>query len=218
MRSIDFFAARRKLARQQKPIDSEFGTLGLNLVHDLSSTITSLLLDIERLRLDSQAIERAIQTAREQIAGQETGRVNIGAELRRCMHDFAERCEEKGIQFSVLVQQECMVVGNATKLQIVLNNLVRNAIDAVNGSPKPWVQLRLKVTKEKILIEVADNGQGIPAKRKAKLFTPGKTTKSEGHLGVGLVLVQRIIERDFGGTVQVTSNAHGTCFQLALAR
>ncbi len=217
MRSINFFATRRK-SRKQLPANSDFGTLGLNLVHDLSSSITSLLLDIERLRLDSQAIERAIQTAREQVTGQETGRVNIGSELRRCVHDFSGRCEERGIQLSVLIREECSVIGSAAKLQVVLNNLVRNAIDAVGGNNEAWVQLRLNMTTKHIIIEVADNGQGISERQKAQLFNLGKSTKSEGHLGVGLVLVQRIIERDFNGAVRVTSTTTGTCFQLALAR
>lgn len=218
MRASNFFSIKKTSLYDSRHND-DFGTLGLSLVHDLSSTITALLLDIERLKNDSQAIEQAIQTARAQITGQENNLVQIGSEIRRCMRDFSARCEEKGIQLSAIITQDHTIAGNPDKLQIVLNNLVRNAIDAVSGSNDPWVQLRLTATNAHIIVEITDNGQGVPESRKQQLFSIGQSTKSKSnHLGVGLVLVKRIVERDFNGNVRVISNPQGSSFQLVLPR
>jgi two-component system, NtrC family, nitrogen regulation sensor histidine kinase GlnL len=113
----------------------------------------------------------------------------------------------------------------------VFHNLVRNAIEAMPRGGRVTLITRLSMDplfakvdlgqgpKSMALVEVADEGEGIPEAGRAKLFTPFFTTKDKG-LGLGLALCHRIIE-EHKGSIHVSSEpAKGTvvsCF-LPIAR
>jgi len=92
------------------------------------------------------------------------------------------------------------------KLQIsrCFNNLIKNAIEAVEKIPNPIVEIRLHTSQNFIIIEIIDNGVGIDDKMSAKIFEPYFTTKSKGT-GLGLSIVKRIIE-DHGGKIKIEKN------------
>jgi two-component system C4-dicarboxylate transport sensor histidine kinase DctB len=207
---------RRAVTNQAKSAATDFGTMGLSLVHDLSSTVNALLLDVERLRLDSRSLEQSLRTAQQHIQGLAANRIRLGHELRICMAEFASVCENRNILLALHIDHECEVVGNAAKLQVVLNNLVRNAIDAVSGQSNASIQLRLD-TSQQACISVVDNGPGISKVRQQQMFAFGYSSKlAKGHLGMGLPLVKRIVERDLGGTLQVHSTGQGTTFVITI--
>lgn len=207
----------RKKASQN--IDTDFGTMGLSLVHDLSSAVTALLLDIERLRLDSHAIEESLRTAQQQIHGLADNRIRLGHELRRVMGVFSADCESRSIFLSLHIEQECEAIGNTSKLHIALNNLVRNAIDAVTGQLDASIQLRLNIVNDSAHILIVDNGPGIPKVRQRQMFAYGFSTKQKTtHMGIGLTLVKRIIERDLGGRLHMRSGTNGTTFTITIPR
>ncbi|MEC8090055.1 MAG: HAMP domain-containing sensor histidine kinase [Bacteroidota bacterium] len=99
----------------------------------------------------------------------------------------------------------------------VIENLLNNAIDAVVG--KGTIELSIADEKDKVLIHVIDNGQGIPKQLVNRIFQPGVTTKKRGW-GLGLSLCRRIIEDYHQGSIQVRSTAEnkGTHFEIALKR
>ena len=92
------------------------------------------------------------------------------------------------------------------KLQIsrCFNNLIKNAIEAVDKIPNPIIEIRLNITQNIITIEIIDNGVGIDDKMSGKIFEPYFTTKSKGT-GLGLSIVKRIIE-DHGGKIKIEKN------------
>ena len=92
------------------------------------------------------------------------------------------------------------------KLQIsrCFNNLIKNAIEAVEKIPNPIVEIRLNNSQNFIIIEIIDNGVGIDDKMSGKIFEPYFTTKSKGT-GLGLSIVKRIIE-DHGGKIKIEKN------------
>ncbi|MDC0045158.1 ATP-binding protein [Pelagibacteraceae bacterium] len=92
------------------------------------------------------------------------------------------------------------------KLQIsrCFNNLIKNAIEAVEKIPNPIIEIRLNITQNIITIEIIDNGVGIDDKMSGKIFEPYFTTKSKGT-GLGLSIVKRIIE-DHGGKIKINKN------------
>tara|TARA_A100001011_G_scaffold389821_2_gene472070 strand:- start:83 stop:2119 length:2037 start_codon:yes stop_codon:yes gene_type:complete len=91
------------------------------------------------------------------------------------------------------------------KLQIsrCFNNLIKNAIEAVEKIPNPVVEIRIYSDKD-IKIEIKDNGVGIDDKMISKIFEPYFTTKAKGT-GLGLSIVKRIIE-DHGGKIKIEKN------------
>ncbi len=97
----------------------------------------------------------------------------------------------------------------------VIENLVRNAIDALEGAGK--IEVRISDLGKRVKIEVEDNGKGIPVNKQKTIFRPGFTTKSRGW-GLGLSLAKRIIEEYHGGKIFVAQSDPGraTIFRILL--
>jgi len=102
----------------------------------------------------------------------------------------------------------------ASELNQVWTALIENALDAVHDQGQ--IVLKAKVSGDLLLVEVWDNGPGIPAEIRDRIFEPFYTTKPPGRgLGLGLDVVMRIV-RKHRGFVQVQSAPGATCFQVRL--
>jgi PAS domain S-box-containing protein len=102
---------------------------------------------------------------------------------------------------------------DAQKLEQVLINLIRNAVDAMAPAGGGRVVLRARKQPRVVVIEVEDEGSGL-SDPKAPIFDPFFTTKA-GGTGLGLAIVHRIVT-DHGGTIDFTSRAGYTCFRVRL--
>ena len=90
---------------------------------------------------------------------------------------------------------------------------MQNAIKSLNNDGK--LEIKTATSAENVIITVKDTGEGIPEKYIDKIFTPFFSTKEEG-LGLGLPIVQRIIE-SHGGKIECTSTiGEGTVFAISL--
>lgn len=98
----------------------------------------------------------------------------------------------------------------------VMENLVKNAIDAMGGKPGT-ITISTGKEKDKLFVDVADTGKGIARKNFKNVFNPGFTTKKRGW-GLGLTLVKRIIEEYHGGRIFVKQSepGKGTTFRIEL--
>jgi signal transduction histidine kinase len=106
------------------------------------------------------------------------------------------------------------VMANGGELNQVWTNLIDNAADAMNGNGK--LAVRAARENDHVLIEIADNGPGIPPEIKSKIFDPFFTTKGVGEgTGLGLDIVNRII-KSHRGMLSVTSVPGDTRFQVRL--
>jgi signal transduction histidine kinase len=101
-----------------------------------------------------------------------------------------------------------------SELNQVWTNIIDNAIDAMHGKG----ELRVKTSRDDdcVVVEIADNGPGIPADVQPHIFEPFFTTKGVGEgTGLGLDTAQRIVKKH-RGTIQVTSKPGDTRFQVWL--
>jgi signal transduction histidine kinase len=100
----------------------------------------------------------------------------------------------------------------------VVENLIRNAIDAIEGK-EGQIQIRLMDGPKSIKVEVQDSGKGIPVNKQKTVFRPGFTTKSRGW-GLGLSLAKRIIEEYHDGKIFVAQSETGvgTTFRIQLKK
>jgi len=85
-----------------------------------------------------------------------------------------------------------------------LNNLIKNASEAVHNIPNPSIEVKLIKNEKDLIIKVLDNGIGIDKNKISKIFEPYFTTKNKGT-GLGLSIVKRIIE-DHGGKIEISKN------------
>lgn len=112
---------------------------------------------------------------------------------------------------------EVFVSMNASLFEWVIENLCKNAVDAMEGSGR--IEITLTEEGSRVVIEVSDNGKGIRKKDLGNIFTPGFTTKQRGW-GLGLSLARRIVEEYHKGRIFVKSSeiGKGTTFRIELPK
>ena len=120
------------------------------------------------------------------------------------------RAANPTVRTRVVFQDDTLYGGNESpclcdrwKIMQVLDNLLRNAGDAIPSSPHPTVLVRVRATETAYRVEVIDNGVGIPRERVNRVFRPFFTTKPGGN-GFGLAVCFKIIE-EHGGAIDVVS-------------
>lgn len=102
------------------------------------------------------------------------------------------------------------------QIQQVLFNLLRNAAEALADHPRPRVAVRARTAPgAKVLIEIADNGPGLPPRRREALFEPLQSSKPEG-MGIGLSIARSIVEAHDGRIWADCPPEGGTVFSLLL--
>ncbi|MBL4655770.1 MAG: HAMP domain-containing histidine kinase [Bacteroidia bacterium] len=99
----------------------------------------------------------------------------------------------------------------------VMENLCKNAIDAINGTGE--VNINISENSKNVFIDVQDSGKGIPKIKVKTIFKPGYTTKARGW-GLGLSLAKRIIENYHSGEIYVKESEinKGTTFRIELKK
>ncbi len=117
-----------------------------------------------------------------------------------------------------LPEDECGVMLCQSLFEWVMENLTKNAVDAMQGEGAIDVYVKSDVGKM-ILIDVKDTGKGIAHKNFKTVFNPGYTTKKRGW-GLGLTLVKRIVEEYHGGRIYVKDSeiGKGTTFRIELPK
>lgn len=102
-----------------------------------------------------------------------------------------------------------------SELNQVWTNLIDNAIDAIGGNGQIWV--RTSRENDQVLVEIADNGTGIPPEIQGRIFEPFFTTKGVGEgTGLGLVTSYRSVVGKHRGDIRVFSQPGDTRFQVRL--
>ena len=140
---------------------------------------------------------------------------DIIAQIEKMVAYIKRRSTEKVSFILEKPEGELMVKISGPLFDWVIENLLKNALDAING--KGTIRIRIKKLSEKVLIDVSDTGKGISKDNTRKVFKPGFTTKKRGW-GLGLSLAKRIIEQYHGGQLFIKSSeiGKGTTFRIVL--
>lgn len=139
--------------------------------------------------------------------------------LNEIIHLMQQHADEiKSIDFIVDVNPTDLVIHADPKLiEQVIINLVTNSIQVIDGKKKGLITLKGYEENKRIIIEVSDNGKGIPEKELSEIFVPFFSTKKEGS-GIGLSLSKQIMSLH-GGTIKVSSVVgQGTSFYLSFKK
>jgi signal transduction histidine kinase len=141
---------------------------------------------------------------------------NITAIIFRTIDYLKTRTSSK-IRFSYDFNESrtVMVPVNAALFEWVIENISKNAIDAMEGNGE--INFRISETEKNVLIDISDTGKGIPKRAFKKIFNPGYTTKQRGW-GLGLSLAKRIIEEYHNGHIYVRNSeiGKGSCIRIVM--
>ena len=133
--------------------------------------------------------------------------------------DYMDRRTSKKIEMRTVLPTDDIIINlNASLFEWVIENLCKNAVDAMGGKLGS-ITLRLEETDKRAIVEVSDTGKGIKKKDIRNVFRPGFTTKDRGW-GLGLSLAKRIVEEYHHGKIYVKSSevGKGTTFRIELRK
>jgi len=143
---------------------------------------------------------------------------NLAEVIRRSVNYIRTRSSGK-VSFEINAEDESQTVAsvNSPLLEWVFENVLKNAIDAMNGEGKITVSVTDQL--QFVYIDISDTGKGIPRSAFSTVFKPGYTTKSRGW-GLGLSLSKRIIEDYHNGQIFVKSSEPNvkTTFRIVLRK
>lgn len=135
------------------------------------------------------------------------------------MVDYIKKRATGKVNFSVEThgQEKIPVMISAPLFDWVIENLLKNALDAMEG--KGNIDIDIQNNEQDVSIDVTDSGKGISRQNMARVFNPGFTTKKRGW-GLGLTLSKRIIEQYHKGEIFVKNSdpGKGTTFRIVLKR
>jgi signal transduction histidine kinase len=144
--------------------------------------------------------------------------INIIEQIENMVAYIKRRAPEQ-ISFSInsFGLKKMDVMANGPLFDWVIENLLKNALDAMEG--KGSIQIKIKEETAAIIIEVADSGKGISKQNLRNIFKPGFTTKKRGW-GLGLSLSKRIIAQYHKGQLFVKNSelGKGTTFRIVLKK
>ena len=132
--------------------------------------------------------------------------------------EYVKRRSPAKVEYRLeLPRRPLLVRMNAPLIEWVIENLCKNAIDAMDG--KGCITITVSQNSDKAFIEVADTGKGISKSNRKRVFEPGYTTKKRGW-GLGLSLAKRIMEEYHKGRIFVkkTQSGSGATFRLELKK
>ena len=147
----------------------------------------------------------------------ETVAVGVNAAVDGALLLVGGRLREKGVTLEWNAAPAALaVLAERNRLEQVMLNLLQNAMEALDGVAAPVIGIGVDVKGRTVSIHVTDNGPGVSATVRQRLFTPFTTDKSDG-LGLGLV-ISRDIVAGFGGELTLEPTASGTRFVIRLAK
>jgi signal transduction histidine kinase len=238
---------RTKLVHSQALLEKQeklvtLGTLAAGIAHEIRNPLTSLKARLYTLEKHLQAVPAARKDT--DIISAEISRLEhivqdvlsfarpsdpkletIAADniIREVQGLMSPSLESRGVQLVIESSPEFLLRTDSGHLKQVLVNLVRNAAEAIEDAGT--VTLRTRAARaplggretEAVILEVADDGKGIPPEVEKRLFDPFFSTKETGT-GLGLPIAARIVEK-LGGMLQYqTRPGHGTTFGVVLPR
>ncbi|WP_323600592.1 HAMP domain-containing sensor histidine kinase [Pseudomonas putida] len=172
------------------------------------SQVNDIISQVDRM---SQWIRQMLQSLRP--LNDEALAVDLPQALEEALQTYAVPLARSGVSLDLQPLPAVQVLGHPVLLRQVFSSLIANALEAMEQGGRLRIEV-VRHNRRSLTLRLSDNGNGMNDEQQRMAFRPFFTTKP-GGLGVGLVLVKRIMER-FGGTVRLSSSeGHGTRVSLS---
>lgn len=208
------------------------GTLSAGVAHEMNTPLAYLLANLHALERETEGetlamvedarlgAERLTRIVRDISAISKGGDaiVTEDVELSGLAERVARVCRSRAGGAAVVVAAEGPVHASCDRGRIeqVTLNLVNNALDALGGREDAEIKIVIERTADGVSLEVRDNGPGIPAAARRKLFDAFFTTKGRQGTGLGLYLSRTFIEAHGGSLELASTGSEGTTFRVML--
>ena len=146
--------------------------------------------------------------------------ISLSAALDETLTLIGTRLAADGVEVVLAVPDyDTEVLGGQVRMQQVLLNLIKNALDAMDASAERRLHISVELAGESVILKVRDSGPGIDAVSLPQIFDPFFTTKQVGRgLGLGLSISYNIV-KDFGGSIRAENHPDGgAVFTVELRR
>jgi len=231
---LELEASKVKMVKLER--EGAWREMARQVAHDIKNPLTTMKLSMQQLERVSNNPEQAAAFLRKaitrlieqidslaQIASEFSMFANLDIRERHPMvlNDAVESVfdlfsEQKHLDFELsLPREQLTIAGDKNHLIRVLNNLVINATQAIPSDRRGKIRVSLVRQGETAVVQISDNGGGIPAEIRGRVFEPNFTTKTSGS-GLGLAICRKIIEGHDGTIRFETRENEGTDFMVEL--
>jgi nitrogen fixation/metabolism regulation signal transduction histidine kinase len=205
--------------------DAAWGEVARRLAHEIKNPLTPIQLSAERMRRkylktmtedEAQILDRATHTIVQQVEAMKE-MVNAFSDYARApdmdmshfdldklAHEIVDlyRAQESDVEIVLTSDPAApLVEGDAGRVRQILHNLIRNAVEALEGTAAGRIDVQIGVSEiegvEMVQIKVEDNGPGFNTGSVSQIFDPYVTTKPKGT-GLGLAIVKKLVEEHVG--------------------
>ncbi len=222
---------------------AEIGKLSSGLFHDLVNPLTSVMLNIHKIKMDgennpnlnfineeinqaikvSEKMRNFINSVRKQIKLESyCEKFSLSKEISEALEILNYKIKKNKIQINYNYKESLFLDNDSVKFNQIVTNILANAIDSFDDLDKADKIINISLTEddENIILTISDNGQGIKAENINQIFNSFFTTKKhKDNLGIGLSLVKKIIEESFMGKIEVHSDLNiGTKFIIVFPK
>jgi signal transduction histidine kinase len=203
------------------------------VAHEIKNPLTPMKLSVQNFKIKFDPKDPNIEKKLDEYSKTLIQQIDVLSSIATAFSSFAELPAQKNEKIDLISTTKlCLEIFNdrnvvfktdLNKLEIlfdrtnlirIINNLVKNSIQATNDILEPKILVQVKKINKSALIEITDNGLGIPKELKEKIFEPNFTTKTKG-MGLGLSIIKNLIT-NYKGTISFKSKKGETVFKIKL--
>ena len=222
-----------KLATSER--EQAWREMAKQVAHEIKNPLTPMRLSVQSFERRFDINDPNIKVKLKEYSNTLIQQIDVMSSIAEAFSDFAKMPKQRKEKIEIIgvvkmaldifsedyveySPEEKEVYANLDKTQLIriVTNLVKNAIQAVEGIHNPKINVKVFLKNKKFIIEVSDNGKGISKEVEHLIFEPKFTTKTSG-MGLGLPMIKNIIEA-YEGSINFTSKeGEGTVFTVILS-
>jgi signal transduction histidine kinase len=220
-----------KLSKSNK--EQAWREMAKQVAHEIKNPLTPMRLSVQSFQRNFDINDSEIDTKLDEFSKTIIQQIDTMSTIASAFSNFAEMPAQQGEKINIIettrlalkIFKEKHIMFNSehsniqvsidrTQMVRIITNLIKNAVEACGLIEDPLIQVNIKKTNKKVVIDISDNGIGISKEIKSKIFEPKFTTKTSG-MGLGLGMVKNLVS-SYDGSISFKSKINlGTSFLIS---